>query len=40
MTDTAATAHPGDPQRASAASGRGTLHYIILGLLRVNAMSG
>jgi DNA-binding PadR family transcriptional regulator len=40
MTDTATTAHPGDPQPASAASGRGTLHYIILGLLGAHPMSG
>ena len=43
MTDMAETAPPGDPRTASptsAASGRGTLHYIILGLLGAHPMSG
>lgn len=48
-TDTAATmkaveavevAHPGDSPVSNAASGRGTLHYIILGLLGAHPMSG
>jgi DNA-binding PadR family transcriptional regulator len=40
MTDMAETAHPDDPQTTSAAGGRGTLHYIILGLLGAHPMSG
>lgn len=40
MTDTAKSARRGESWPASAASGRGALHYIILGLLGAHPMSG
>lgn len=40
MAETADKAHSGKPPAASPASARGTLHYIILGLLGAHPMSG